>query len=175
MARVNVRASPQAAKKPRQAENSPQRRAKRASAPAPFRLETHVFYLLSRILASRNRALNKSLARHGIDFPRWRVIAVLNEHRGASMLKLAELTSVDRTTLAHTVRMMTGEGLIERRERQEDRRSVALFLTRAGAIAYKRVLPDVLRQNARALEGMKSAEARLLRALLARILGNLEA
>ncbi len=163
MARVN-------AKSPSVAPPPPERRTQAS----PFRLETHVFYLLSRTLAARNRALNKSLARHGIDFPRWRVIAVLSEHPGASMLKLAELTSVDRTTLAHTVRMMAGEGLIERRERQEDRRSVALHLTRAGATAYKRVLPDVVRQNESALAGFKAAEATQLRALLSRILGNIQ-
>ena len=150
-------------------------RSKVGSKVPALRLETHVFYLLSRVLASRNRALNKSLAQHGIDYPRWRVVAVLSWQPGASMLKLAELTSVDRTTLAHTVGMIAGEGLIIKRERPEDRRSVALHLTRAGAATYSRVLPNVLRQNAHALAGLKPAEAAQLRALLGRILGNLEA
>jgi hypothetical protein len=34
---------------------------------------------------------------HGLDYPRWRVLAVLHEHSGATMGRLAELTSVDRS------------------------------------------------------------------------------
>lgn len=139
-----------------------------------FRLDTHVFYLLSRILASRNRALNRSLAGFGIDYPRWRVLGVLSEHPGASMLKLAELTSVDRTTLAHTVRMMVEEGLVQRIERKSDRRSVELRLTRRGSAVLRRILPLVLAQNDHALKGFSSGEADRLRALLGRVLANLE-
>src|SRR5215470_18719090 len=92
----------------------PRPRTLRPSEPdgAPFRLEAHIFYLFSSILAQRNRALNRELAQFGIDYPRWRVLAVLGQYAGASMLQLAELTSVDRTTLAHTVRLMVSERLI---------------------------------------------------------------
>ena len=45
----------------------------------------------------------------GSTIPRWRVLAVLHEHSGATMGRLADLTSVDRTTLTRTL------GLMERR------------------------------------------------------------
>ncbi len=147
---------------------------KGSSAKLEFRLESHVFYLISRGLALRNRALNRALGAHGFDYPRWRVLGVLGEHPGASMLKLAELTSVDRTTLAHTVRIMVEEGLIDREARQSDRRSVELRLTRKGAAALKRVLPLVLAQNERALSGLTTADVEQLRGLLRRVMNNLE-
>lgn len=152
------------------------RRSERApsASEGEFSLERHVFYLLSRVLASRNRALNAKLAGHGLDFPRWRVLAVLNEHPGASMLELAELTSVDRTSLTHTVRLMVDEGLVARTERGSDRRSVALALTRGGKAMFRRILPDVLTQNRQALNGLEDGEIDALRVSLSRVLANLE-
>lgn len=154
----------------------PSRNARRARpvATAAFRLERHVFYLLSRVLASRNRVLNARLAGHGLDFPRWRVLAVLAEHPGASMLQLAELTSVDRTSLTHTVRLMVGEGLVARSPRGSDRRSVALALTRKGNATFRRILPEILTQNAQALAGFGDGEIDTLRSGLMRVLANLE-
>ena len=154
----------------------PSRKSRRArpAAPEEFRLERHLFYLLSRVLASRNRALNAKLARHGLDYPRWRVLAVLNEHPDASMLQLAELTSVDRTSLTHTVRLLVEEGLVERSQRGSDRRSVALALTRSGMARFRRILPDVLAQNTMALSGLADREIEVLRAGLKRVLDNLE-
>ncbi len=137
------------------------------------KLDDHSFYLLSRILASRNRALNAKLATHGLDYPRWRVLAVLCEHPGASMLRLADLTSVDRTSLTHTVRMMVDEGLIRRTQRGTDRRSVALTLSRRGKLTVERILPTVLAQNEQALAGLSTDEVDTLRAGLSRVLARL--
>jgi DNA-binding MarR family transcriptional regulator len=141
---------------------------------APFRLEAHIFYLFSSILARRNRTLNSELGQVGIDYPRWRVLAVLGQHAGASMLQLAELTSVDRTTLAHTVRLMVAERLISRRERQSDRRSVTLTVTARGRAVLQQILPLVLAHNDRALAGFSASEVAALRRQLTRILDNLK-
>lgn len=156
---------------------SPSRHKSRSAAnvvPRKFKLETHVFYLFSRILASRNRALNIELARLDLDFPRWRVMAVLHDQPGSSMLQLAELTSVDRTTLAHTVGLMVAERLIRREARPSDRRSVTLTLTPRGSGMFARVLPVVMTQNQLALAGFNDADTDALRMLLRRVLSNLE-
>lgn len=138
-----------------------------------FRLDGHIFYLFSRILATRNRNLNAELGRHGLDYPRWRVMAVLNEHPGCSMLQLAEHTSVDRTTLAHTVGMMVEEQLVGREKRSSDRRSVVLALTPRGRRVLRQILPAVMKQNERALAGFSAAEADKLRAHLQRMFRNI--
>jgi MarR family transcriptional regulator, organic hydroperoxide resistance regulator len=142
---------------------------------ARFRLETHIFYLFSSILARRNKALNSELGQVGLDYPRWRVLAVLGQHAGASMLQLAELTGVDRTTLAHTVRLMVSERLISRRERQSDRRSVTLEVTARGRAVLQEILPLVLAHNDRALAGFSVREEAALRRQLTRMLDNLKA
>lgn len=141
--------------------------------PAAFSLENHLFYYVSLVLARRNKALNSELRRFGIDYSRWRVLAVLNEHAGCSMLELAEWSSVDRTTLAHTVRLMCEEGLLSRTREPRDRRRSILLLTPEGRRRLKSVLPLVTDQTERALQGLSKSEVETLRALLVRIGANL--
>lgn len=141
---------------------------------AAFRLRHHIFYYFTQILALRNRRLNVELKRFGLDFARWRVMAVLNEEPGCSMQQLAEISSVDRTTLTHTLGLMQREGLIVRHERASDRRSVAVSLTPHGSKLLQDILPTVLDQTDQALAGFSPAEADILRDQLARITANLK-
>ena len=81
-------------------------RGRKESAVGAFRLEDHLFFHFSQILARRTKAINARLRPYGLDYPRWRVLAVLQEHPGATMGELADLTSVDRTTLTRTLGLM---------------------------------------------------------------------
>jgi DNA-binding MarR family transcriptional regulator len=143
--------------------------------PADFRLETHVFYWFSRILSRRNRALNGELRSFDLDYPRWRVMAVLKQHPGCSMLGLAEHTGVDRTTLAHTTALMEKQGLLTRRARRTDRRSIVLNLTPRGRSLLARILPAVLAHSSQTLSGFTAAEMRTLFKLLQRMADNIGA
>jgi DNA-binding MarR family transcriptional regulator len=138
-----------------------------------FKLEDHLFFHFSQILARRTRAINARLGPHGLDYPRWRALAVLNEHSGATMGRLADLTSVDRTTLTRTLGLMEKAGLVARRERQSDRRSLAISLTAKGRRLFARILPLALEETDRALTGFSSDEIRTLRDRLRRMADNL--
>jgi DNA-binding MarR family transcriptional regulator len=140
-----------------------------------FRLDSHIFYLFGQIFGHRNLALNRELRQFGIDYPRWRVLAFLNERPDCSMLDLANGTAVDRTTLAYTVRNMVQEGLVRRAQRASDRRSVALGLTSRGNLMLKRILPTVLKINGQCLAGFGEPEVRTLLAQLRRIIDNVKA
>lgn len=140
-----------------------------------FQLETHAFYWFSRILSRRNRALNGELRRFDLDYPRWRVMAVLNQHPGCSMQQLAEHTGVDRTSLAHTVTLMARQDLLTRQARETDRRSIMLDLTPRGRGLLGRILPTVLAHSSQALSGFKATEIRMLFKLLQRMAGNIGA
>ena len=101
-------------------------------------------------------------------------MAVLNEEPGCSMQRLSDLTSVDRTTLTHTLRLMANEDLISRHERPSDRRSIAVSLTARGADMLARILPTVLAETDRALGGFAPEEIDRLREQLVRMLANLK-
>jgi DNA-binding MarR family transcriptional regulator len=90
------------------------------------------------------------------------------------MSVLADLTSVDRTTLTRTVDQLAQDGLVARRTDERDRRSLRLALTPAGATLFRRILPIVEEQNARALAGFPAAELERFRAQLRRMIANLD-
>jgi len=140
-----------------------------------FRFEDHLFFHFSQILARRTRALNAGLRPYGLDYTRWRVLAVLQEYSGATMGRLADLTSVDRTTLTRTLGLMEKAGLVVRRERESDRRSLAISLTAKGRRLFARILPLTLSETARALTGFSSEEIGVLRDRLRRMADNLRA
>ena len=142
---------------------------------ANFRLDNHIFYLFGQIFGHRNLVLNRELRQFGIDYPRWRVLAFLNERPDCSMLELANGTAVDRTTLAYTVRKMVEEGLVRRAQRASDRRSVALGLTSRGGLMLKRILPTVLNINDQCLSGFREPEVSTLLAQLRRVIDNIKA
>jgi MarR family transcriptional regulator for hemolysin len=138
-----------------------------------FKLEDHLFFYFSQILARRTRAINARLRSYGLDYPRWRVLAVLQEHSGATMGRLADLTSVDRTTLTRTLGLMEEARLVARQERESDRRSLVISLTPKGRRMFARILPLTLAETDRALTGFSSAEIAALRDRLKRIADNL--
>ena len=139
-----------------------------------FRLESHLFYYFSQILARRTRALNMQLRPFGLDYSRWRVLAALNEATSMSMGRLAELTSVDRTTLTRTLALLETDGLIRRAPNIADRRGVDISLTGKGRRRLGAILPPVLAETARAVAGFDADEVAFLRGLLARMVDNLK-
>ena len=147
----------------------------REEAVRAFRLEDHLFFYFSQILARRTRAINTRLRPYGVDYARWRVLAVLHEHSGATMGRLADLTSADRTTLTRTLGLMEAEGLVARLERKTDRRSLAISLTAKGRRMFARILPLTLAETDRALAGLSSKEIATLRDGLTRMADNLGA
>jgi DNA-binding MarR family transcriptional regulator len=140
-----------------------------------FRLDDHLFFYFSQILARRTRSINARLRPYGVDYTRWRVLAVLQEHSGATMGRLADLTSVDRTTLTRTLALMEEAGLVNRRERKNDRRSLAISLTAKGRRMFTRILPLTLAETDRAVTGFSSEEIGTLRDRLRRMADNLRA
>ncbi len=150
-------------------------REREGAAAKAFRLEDHLFFYFSQILAGRTRAINAQLRPHGIDYPRWRVLAVLQEHSGATMGELADLTSVDRTTLTRTLGLMENAGLLARRERKSDRRSLAISLTAQGRRMFARILPLTLTETDRALTDFSAEEIEALKDWLRRMADNLKA
>ncbi len=140
-----------------------------------FKLEDHLFFYFTQILARRTRAINARLRPYGLDYSRWRVLAVLQEHPGATMGELADLTSVDRTTLTRTLGLMEEARLVARQKRESDRRSLVISLTPKGRRMFARILPLTLAETDSALTDFSSEEQGVLKDSLKRMADNLKA
>jgi len=144
-----------------------------AARPA-FDLDSHVFFWLTQLIGARDRRLNQALKAFGLRVPEWRALAALHSRRDCTMSELADLASIDRTTLTRTVDRMQEAGWLARLSDGVDMRVTRLSLTAAGERLFARVWPTVAQLNDAAIAGLSAAAVDRLRATLAQMKENLD-
>jgi DNA-binding MarR family transcriptional regulator len=142
--------------------------------PAAFDLDRHVFFWLTQVIGARDRELAQGLRDFGLRVPEWRALAALYSRKHSTMSELAELATIDRTTLTRTVDRLQDAGWIERLADEADMRVTRLALTASGRKMFERIWPEVQRLNALALDGLSKAEVDSLMKILERMRANLE-
>jgi DNA-binding MarR family transcriptional regulator len=142
---------------------------------ADFELDRHVFFWLTQVIGARDRELAQGLKDYGLRVPEWRALAALYARRHCTMSELADLATIDRTTLTRTVDRMQEAGWLERLADEEDMRVTRLALTASGKKMFERIWPEVQRLNELALDGLPKAEIDSLKRILERMRSNLEA
>ena len=142
--------------------------------PAPFDLDRHVFFWLTQVIGARDRELAQGLKDSGLRVPEWRALAALYSRKHSTMSELAELATIDRTTLTRTVDRMQDAGWVERLADEEDMRVTRLALTATGKRMFERIWPEVQRLNDLALAGLSNAQIESLKKILGQMRANLE-
>jgi len=145
----------------------------RAGAPR-FTLEQHPFFWLTQAIGSRDRRLAQELKRFGLRVPEWRALAALYARKRCSMSELADLATIDRTTLTRTVDRLEQAGWLTRLADGEDLRVTRLAPTAAGERLFVRLWPTVEQLNHAALDGLPAAAVDALRRTLERMKTNLD-
>ncbi|MDA0225423.1 MAG: MarR family transcriptional regulator, partial [Proteobacteria bacterium] len=102
-----------------------------STAPA-FALEQHLFFWMTQVIEARDRQLARRLRGERLRAPEWRVLASLHARQRLSMRELADLSSIDRTTLSRTVERMVRAGWVARLSDNDDLRVTRLALTAQG-------------------------------------------
>ena len=145
------------------------------AAPRPaFDLDRHVFYWLTQVIGARDRELTLGLREFGLRVPEWRALAALYARQKCTMSELADLATIDRTTLTRTVDRMEDAGWLSRLADSEDLRVTRLALTGAGGKLFEKVWPTVARLNDLALAGVSKTDVLALQRILERMRTNLE-
>ena len=143
-------------------------------APVRFQLEQHVFFWLTQAIGSRDRRLAQELRDFGLRVPEWRVLASLCARRRCSMSELADLATIDRTTLTRTVDRMESAGWVTRLNDASDLRVTRLAPTAGGERLFARIRPTVERLNRVAVEGLPPGAVDTLRRTLERMKTHLD-
>jgi DNA-binding MarR family transcriptional regulator len=143
--------------------------------PPAFDLDSHVFYWLTQVIGARDRELVQGLREFGLRVPEWRALAALHARKRCTMSELADLATIDRTTLTRTVDRMQDAGWLSRLADEADMRVTRLELTPAGRKLFERIWPTVARLNELALSGLSQAQIDALRKILGQMKDNLEA
>jgi DNA-binding MarR family transcriptional regulator len=139
-----------------------------------FDLDAHPFFWLTQVIGARDRELSQGLKGYGLRVPEWRALAALYARADCTMGELAELATIDRTTLTRTIDRMQDAGWLSRRADDADMRVTRLALTAAGRRMFDRIWPEVQHLNALALEGLSQDEIQQLRGTLERMRTNLD-
>ncbi len=144
-------------------------------APRPaFDLEGHPFFWMTQAMAARDNALAGELKDLGLRVPDWRVLATLYARKHLSLRELADLCSIDRTTLSRTMDRMQEAGWVARLADSHDLRVTRLSLTASGERLFARLWPAVDRLNRAAMEGLPRGAVELLAWTLERMKTNLD-
>ena len=146
-----------------------------ARRPAKLDLGDYVPYLANRvgnIIAEQFGV--EALAPHRLSIAMWRVMAVLAANGSQRQTDLADLTSIDASTLSRMVSRLVRLDLASRTRSIRSNREVEVGLTAKGNSLVAHLIPIALSYEVAAIEGLSVDELRVLKRGLRRIYDNMK-
>lgn len=138
-----------------------------------FDLRNYLPYLLNRVGFAVTDAFSESLAEASLTVPSWRVLAVLMHEGTIRIGELAELTSIELSTLSRLINALQRRGLVARKTAKEDARVVNVALTARGRGVVQRLLPAAVDLEDRLVSGIPAGEIAELKRLLDKLYVNI--
>jgi MarR family transcriptional regulator, organic hydroperoxide resistance regulator len=138
-------------------------------------LSDYLPYLVNRvgsIIAEQFAA--ETLAPHRLSIALWRVMAVLAANGRQRQIDLADLTSIDASTLSRIVTRLVRLNLVTRTRSATSNREVAVALSAKGSALVARLIPDARAMEAAAAAGISPAELAVVKRCLRRMYGNMK-
>jgi DNA-binding MarR family transcriptional regulator len=137
--------------------------------------EPSVAALLAAVRYHLKQEFLREIQGHGVTTAQMRLLLGLSGAESLSITELAARTMMDPPMVTRVVDRLVAATLVARYPDKTDRRRVRVSLTARGRALRRRLRPVAARIEERSLRGLAKQEAALLRALLRRVLSNLEA
>ena len=142
-------------------------------------LAEHLPYLINRVgsaLVARFSADALTGAR--LSIASWRVLAVLSNtlrsnRGGLRQTDLAEMTSIDASTLSRLVTRLAHDGLVKRTRSKTNCREVAVALTRKGKSLLTKLIPVAMGLQKQATQKLSQQDLATLKRVLRKMHDNL--
>lgn len=163
---LNRAPEPKTAKLSGRAKSRPRKPAQRREPLSLGVLEAHLGYFLRRVQVWVFQDFLRTLSRHDVRPAQYSVLAVIEANPGLSQSDLADLLGIERARLARMLDRLEKRGLAERRPSPRDRRSHALYLSREGQKALKRIKVLAGQHEANLAEKLGPEKRRLMIELL---------
>jgi DNA-binding MarR family transcriptional regulator len=138
-----------------------------------YDFEESIGYWVVMTAHALQRALNEELARHGITFRQWEVLAWLALQGELAQAELAERMGIEAPTLAGILDRMQRDGWIVRRTCPTDRRKKLVRPTRQVKPVWSRMVQCAHRVRTRAVERIDPEQIEQLKTLLGTMQENL--
>lgn len=139
--------------------------------PEDFALESFLPYRLSVLSNTVSEGIASAYRdQHGLSVTEWRVLAILGRFAGITASEITARGAMDKVTVSRAVRRLEDKGLVTRTARSDDRRRMALELTRMGVRLFNAVVPEALAYEQRLLAALTSDEQARFAGLLDKLL-----
>jgi DNA-binding MarR family transcriptional regulator len=137
-------------------------------------LDSYLPYLINRVgFALVDRFSGNELVRQHLTIAMWRVLAALSTNGEQRQIDLAEMTSIDASTLSRLVTRLVRQGLVMRSRSKVSNREVTVELSGKGRALVERLIPEARRLEDDAIEGLSEKELAAVKRALRRMYENL--
>jgi MarR family transcriptional regulator, organic hydroperoxide resistance regulator len=116
----------------------------------------------------------EALAPHGLSIAMWRVLAALASAGEQRQIDLADLTSIDSSTLSRLVTRLIRAGLVTRTRSATSNREVVVKLSAKGNSVVSGLIPIAREYETAALGDISPEELLVLKRCLRRMYGNMK-
>ncbi|MGN6652007.1 MarR family winged helix-turn-helix transcriptional regulator [Trinickia sp.] len=106
-----------------------------------YKLTDSVPYLLARVGVRMGELFSRRIASYGVTLPMYRVMAALHEVPGQRLNDLADMTTVELSTLSRLIGTMEKMKLVSRSRLENNARTVAINLTNSGHRLLEQLVP----------------------------------
>ena len=143
--------------------------------PSKFDLGDYLPYLANRVgtLVAEQFGV-EALAPHRLSIAMWRVMAVLASMGGQRQTDLADLTSIESSTLSRLVTRLVRMGLATRTRSAHSNREVAVKLSAKGSALVTRLIPIARQYETVAIAGLSREDLAVMKRSLRRVYDNMK-
>ena len=118
-------------------------------------------YLINRVgFALVARFTGDALDRHHLSIAMWRVLAALSNNGQQRQIDLADMTSIDVSTLSRLVTRLVRMGLVTRTRSRTNNREVLVALSAKGRVLVDRLIPVAKNSSATPLPACRKPSLR---------------
>ena len=132
-------------------------------------LSDYLPYLINRIGAAFVAGYEQDLAQHGVSIAMWRVLAGLSTSGKQRQIDVAEITSIDVSTISRLITRLVTLGLVTRTRSDTNNREVSVELSPKGRALVNRLIPRARQLEAEATAGIPEADLAITRETLRRM------
>lgn len=130
-------------------------------------------HLVRDVARAQMRALQRRLAHHGVSFGHWTYLRILWTRDGLTQRELSMRAGVMEPTTATAVRAMEAMGLVQREQREGNRKNIHVLLTPTGRALRDRLVPLAEEVNRVSVNGLPDDAVAQMRGHLLAIIENL--
>jgi len=137
-------------------------------------LSDYVPYLVNRLGAALVlRFTEEALARHDLGIADWRVLVALADAGPQRQIDIADITSIEVSTLSRLVSRLVRTGLVSRARSDRSNREVTVALTGQGEKLVDELIPVARELERTAIAGLPAAQLHAAKAALRAMYENL--